>query len=88
MCLRVISRTDTPPPAGDKPPRHIPLTFTPQLAHFWDQSQHTNDEFGRSAGPVPELGTSPSATFFSDGFRPGSRCRTRCPWAGYHSGLV
>ena len=36
-CLRVICRTDTPPPAGDKPPRYIPLTFTPQLAHSWEQ---------------------------------------------------
>ena len=37
--------------------------------------------------PLPKLGTSPRATFFSDGFRPGSRCRTRCLWAGYHSGI-
>ena len=73
---------------GDKTQRYIPLAHTPQLARRWDQSQRTNDGFGRPAVPLPKLGTSPSATFFSDGFRPGSRRRTRCLWAGYHSGLV
>ena len=54
---------DTPPQAGDKPPRYIPLAHTPQLARCWEKSQRTNDEFGTPAGPLPKRGTSPRATF-------------------------
>ena len=41
---RWILLRPTPTPAGDKPPRYIPLTHTPQFGPFVRYLQHTNDE--------------------------------------------